>query len=332
VQAQCTASIPPQHPLAIVVIASQRQLVDVADPQRPAPLCTIATNLSTLRFVSRTQIAYAIGQADGSGSIATLDLASNQEVTIAGWPAGRFGDGTFAFSPDGQRLAYLSSSSTGVELHLVAEENDRTLATLPPIPGRGVSPDNDDMMLTFSPDGTLLALVETFTGSGTGDAAPFQVRRADGSLLAAGPVGRTMGVWSGDLLFFRDGSGVERWAAPNAVGSLLPGVTWIRPQASPDGRWLAYTLRDSTGLPHVYVYDLQQHSAHQLWPGGAANPVFVTSGVIWFAGERLCQASDNCEMGPPSAPTGQTYLLNLQTSQVTPSTIGAVIDVLPAGR
>jgi hypothetical protein len=93
-----------------------------------------------------------------------------------------------------------------------------------------------------------------------------------------------------------------------------------------------YTLRDSTGLPHVYVYDLQHHSARQLWPGGAGSPVFLTSGVVWFAGQRLCQASDNCEMGPPSVPTGQTYVLNLQTGQLTPSAIAAVTDVLPAGR
>ena len=185
-----------------------------------------------------------------------------------------------------------------------------------------------DGVLAFSPDGKYLALVQTFTVGGTGGAAPFQVRRPDGSLVSGSPAGRTMATWAGigSTLYFRDPAGVERWTASSALSSVLPSVRWIRPRPSPDGRWIVFTQRDSTGLPSVELLDLTHPGIVRQLAAGAAEPVFVTGTTLWFRGERLCQAGDGCELGPPSIPTGATFVYDLITGRATPSSITSVLD------
>ena len=335
VQARCTGSIPTAAPLALVTFGGSQTptLVDVGDPMHPVTLCTITGPVQSPRIISASEIAYATAGTGSAGSIATIDPSSNTGGTLASWTAGAFASGAYAFSPDASTLAYLASSAAGVELHLVAREDDRTITTLPPVPGRGISPDDDSLMIAFSPDGAYLALVETFTGSGTGAQASFQVRRLDGSLVAGGPPGRTMGTWSGrgGTLYFRDSAGVERWTAPSTVSPILPGVNWIRPQPSPDGRWIAFTQRSDLGLPSVKLLDLSSGSARAL-VAGATEPFFLTPTTLWYEQARLCGPSDACGMGGPSIGTGATFVYDLTTGRSTPSTIAGVIDTFTPAR
>lgn len=336
VQARCLTPIPADRPLALVTLgsASSPILADVSDPAHPSTVCSITGQVFNPRLVSATEIAYVAQTASGS-SLATLELATNSGGTVAGWTGQGFGSGMYAIAGNGVEIAYLNSTASGVEWHLVANENDRTVATLPPVPGRGASPDDDSVMLGFSSDGGYAALVQTFTGTGAGSTADgrFQVRRADGTLVESAGAGRTMAAWAGrgSTLYFRDAAGVERWSGPAHVTLVLPNVAWIRPSASSDGRWMAYTARDASGLPHAYLLDLVHGGAPRLIADGASAPVFLTPSVVWYQEERLCQASDACGMGGPSIPTGAAFLYDTVTGHAAASSISAVLgSVAPA--
>jgi len=335
VQAHCTGAIPTADPLALISLTGSQTptLADVSDAAHPAALCTITGPADALRLVSPAEISYATAGTGSAGSIATIDPSSNTGGTVASWTAGAFASGAYAFSPDGSTLAYLASSAAGVELHLVAREDDRTITTLPPVPGRGISPDDDSLMIAFSPDGAYLALVETFTGSGTGAQASFQVRRLDGSLVAGGPAGRTMATWAGrgSVLYFRDRAGVERWTAPSTVSAVLAGVVWIHPRPSPDGRWIAFTQRGDLGLPSVRLLDLTSGAVRQL-ATGASEPVFLNSSTVWYRQERLCGPSDDCGMGGPSITTGAAFVYDLSSGRSSQSTIAGVLDTFTPAR
>ncbi|HYS02030.1 MAG TPA: hypothetical protein VET82_06750, partial [Candidatus Eisenbacteria bacterium] len=245
------------------------------------------------------------------------------------WQNGGFGAGTFAWSPDGS-LAYIRatagtdafSGAGSWELHIRQRGQDRVLTTLPGVPGRGVSADDDDTFLAFSADGQYIALETTFTG-------PSQVRAAaDGSLVKALPQGITMAVWAGTGLFYRDQGGVYRWDPTGTTSLVLPGVKWIRPRASSDGKWIAYSVRDSTGLPHVNVFSVSAGTTFSISSGGRVDAVFLTPTILWDREERLCTASDACFMSP-TLPTGMTFIYDLATRLESRSVIAAVGAVWP---
>jgi dipeptidyl aminopeptidase/acylaminoacyl peptidase len=364
-QATCEALPTAKEPLALLSVsrgATDAILASVADPLHPRRLCSIAGGYGA-RFVNGTTIAYVRYQDSSTrsnGSIVKLDLVTGKSTNAASWTPAGFGLGPFAFSPDGKLLAYLASlppSSTftgagGVELHLVSNSTDRVLTTLPGIPGRGVSPDNDDLMLSFSPDGNYFAMVETYTASGSRDQSGFQVRRSDGTLVATVPPGTSMGsssvilaaapqpvpgastmaVWSGSgaHLYFRDDAGVNRLDPGSNSSLMVPGVKWVHPFASADGRWITYMVRDDKWLPHAGLYDVTKGTGARLISQSARdNPVFLTATRVWYEEVRLCVEADACGMGGPTITTGNKFLYDLTAGQETPSSIGWVNDVWP---
>jgi hypothetical protein len=296
------------------------------------------------------------------GGILRLNLATGISTTVVSWNSGGIfpfgGAGGYGWSPDGKSLAYLFDQQigSGPELHLLSRGTDRRLATLPAVPGRGGSPE-DSNLLAFSRDDQYFALVETFTGPGSGEQAPFQVRRADGTLVAAYPSSpgdltssgalsgkRTMALWAGtgSTLYFRptDSPGVEMWT-PQSQTTVMPSVQWFWPAASPDGRWIAYTVADSQGMPHVAVYDQTTGLSSSLPNGGGINPRFISSNLVWYAGVRPCTPEEQqappatriCGgLGLPDFPkTGQEFLFNPVTQQETSTHLGGlgVLDIWP---
>jgi len=221
-------SLTPAPPNGVPPIA----LLDLTNPLAPQQLCTYNGLPRRVRLIGLSNLSYAASLGTGGnpsdGVIGTFDVSGVINRTVVRWQNGGFGAGTFAWSSEGT-LAYVlatpgTQNLTGAgswELHLVRQSQDRILTTLPGVPGRGVSGDNDDTFLAFSPDGKYLALETTFTG-------PSQVRTAaDGSLVMALPQGITMAVWAGDSLFYRDQAGVHRWDVGGTATLLLPGVSWI---------------------------------------------------------------------------------------------------------
>jgi hypothetical protein len=161
----------------------------------------------------------------------------------------------------------------------------------------------------------------------------MQIRRDDGTLLttdaeisrSGGPISDLL--WVGSSLFFRDYSGIELWRE-TGLCSALPGVQWIRPKVSPDGKQIVFSTEDANGLSHVYVYDLTKGKARQVSPAGGAEAWFLGSGYIWFLEERLCGASESCGVGHATL-TGKAYIIALGTGTSSQSRITRIADTWP---
>jgi hypothetical protein len=291
---------------------------DIQDIGHARSLCTFDAAAQNPRFVSGSQVAYSTS----AGQIVKADLSGGGTAVMA-TPGTGFGPGLFSVSPDGQSVTYVYMG-----WHLVNRTGDHVLTTLPPVPGRGANPDQDDFFLSFSPDGLYMALVQTIATGGTGETAPDQVRRASDGSLVFSTSGMTMGVWASvpSRLFFRDAAGsMQRWD-PSTGASKMITLSWIRPKASPDGRWIAYTFRTGTSsIGGVGFYSVQSNSVVNTSPPGRSGVQFLNSVLVWYLGEKPC---DTCFGGAPT-PTGVTYIYDIGGSSEAASRITNVADAWP---
>jgi hypothetical protein len=304
------------------------------NPSVPRQLCTYRGLPWGVRFIGSSQFAYAAGtEGDHSDGVdGTFDILGATNKTVRRWHNGGFGASTFAWSRDGA-LAYILAAPAGPpgwaaeswEIHVVNQGQDQTLATLPGVPSRGIS-EGDQLFLAFSPDGQYLALESTLTSSPNQEGWFQAWRVSDGSPLAPPLHGTAMAVWAQDSLFFWDQAGVHRWDIGGTTSLIFPGVRWLEPRASPDGKWIAYSLRDSTCLPHVNVLNVATGSSFPVSSGGRDGAIFLTPTILWDNEQR--PDDPPCAMSR-SLPTGVTFLYNVATRQESRSTITAVTDVWP---
>jgi hypothetical protein len=191
-----------------------------------------------------------------------------------------------------------------------------------------VNQQNDDFMLAFSPDGLYVALVQTFATTGSGETAPMQVRRvSDGSLVYSGS-NATMAVWASvpSRLFFRNpDGGLSRWDPASGPGAEQPSLKWVRPHASPDGRWVAYTIYDSGSLPHAGLYSVQGNSLGPQPAGIRSGALFLNNALLWYQEE----AATGCGLGGCSQPTGNAFIYDIAGGSEAASRITGVFDVWP---
>lgn len=331
--AACTPPGDPSHNLVLGTLqgSSATVLRDITNTAAAVTLpCTFSGSFAP-RFVTAGVLSWTEqGQNLGSpGKIVRDDLSAGGTGTaVASWTAGGFGSGLFDWSPDGTKLTYIGASSPGPTWHLLAGGTDRVLATLPPVPGRGVSPQNDDFTLAFSPDGLYLALETTFATGGSGETAPLQVRRvSDGTLVYSATSG-TFAVWASvpSRLFYRDSTGgITRWDPSSGAAQMMPSLAWTRPHASPDGRWIAYTTYDSGSLPHVGLYSVQANSLGPQPAGLRSGALFLNNALLWYQEE----ASTGCGLGGCSTPTGNAFIYDIAGSTEAASRITSVYDVWP---
>jgi hypothetical protein len=210
--------------------------------------------------------------------------------------------------------------------HLATPSGNKVLTTLPAVPGRGLNADEDDSFLSYSPDGQYIALVQTLHVGGTGPTAPDQVRKASDGSLVYSTSGMTMGVWASipSRLFFRDAAGsVKRWDAGAGLSTML-SLHWIRPKASPDGRWIGYTIRTSSGLGQIGLYSVQANTASNTSPPGRSGVRFLTNDLVFYVGEGPCTA---CLGGP--TPTGVTYIYDIAGATEVVARLSGVLDAWP---
>jgi hypothetical protein len=308
-------------------------LADVSDPKAPKTLCGISGPASVQpQLVTQTMISWNATQGapdkKGTSLVAFLDLFTGSTGVAATWSGGGFLDGLHAWSPDRGFLAYLASDSTGVYLHVLSGGGDRVIATLGAFPGRGVNPNEDDAYLAFSPDGAYLALEQTFTSSGD----QLQVRRTIDGSLAFSLSRATMATWgsTGSRLYFRPpGSGlVQVWDSAKGVSQAFgQQLAWIRPRAAAGAdTTLAFTVRDSAGTPHAWLYGNDGRSGGQL-PNVRSMPAWMTATAFFYVEEAACRTS--CGAGPAWQPDGKTFTFDTATQTETPSRVQTVYGSWP---
>ena len=318
----CT-SIPAaaDEPLVLVQSPNGTLIESFANPTHPVTLCSLSPNASNVKFISRTEIGYAINDAPDAPSTGVTEiwrmrLTDKRPVSVAKFK----GDAVdFAWSPDGSNLSYLVRTevpSEGERFWLKAgAAAPRALTPVVPVYGREYI-STDEMMVRFSHDGKYLVIVDTV-------AAPryFQVRSVpDGKVVwsppepSTGPL--TMAVWShlSDRIYYQS-SGVRTWDAVTKVVKIVAGgLNWSSPSLSPDDRLVAYEVISYTDQkPHVQVRDLVS-GAVRLLPGIIGDPILLSDEVMIEVHYVLITQG----IGVGGYMPGRHFLLNLRTKVETP--------------
>ncbi|HSP10281.1 MAG TPA: hypothetical protein VLU92_11880 [Candidatus Dormibacteraeota bacterium] len=316
----CSAAVPPGDNLVIGSVAGDPTVVvrDIQDPANAKNLCTFDPAALAPQFVNATTVAYETP----SNQVVKADFAGGATTVLATYGSG-LGSGQYSVSPDGRSVTYMDGNAW----RLAGPSGNRVLTTLPAAPGRGTNPDEDDSFLSYSPDGQFIALFQTYRAGGSGETAADQVRRAGDGTLAYSTSGMTMAAWASvpSRLFFRDASGaMHRWDSSSGVSSMMP-LHWIRPRSSPDGRWIAYTFRTTSGVGGVGFYSVQSNSIANTSPPGRSGVRFLNNDLVWYIGEQACST---CFGGAPS-PTGVAYIYDIAGASEITARLAAAQDAWP---
>ncbi|HET7338605.1 MAG TPA: hypothetical protein VFK22_03585 [Candidatus Dormibacteraeota bacterium] len=313
----CAGAVPAGDNLVIGTVVGDPTVVvrDIQDPANAKNVCTFDASAQSPLFISGTSIAYE----NAANQIIKADVASGATTVLAAYSSG----GQYAISPDGSAVTYLD----GGAWHLAKGSTNKLLTTLPAVPARGIDPSQDDLYLSFSPDGNYVALFQTLRTGGSGETAADQIRKASDGSLVYSTSGMTMAVWASvpSRLFFRDMSGnVHRWDPSSGLSSMTT-LHWIRPRSSPDGRWIAYTFPTTSGVDGVGFYSVQANSQQNTSPPGRSGAVFLTNDLVWYAGEKPCST---CFGGLPTA-SGVTYIYSIAGASEITSRLASVNDAWP---
>jgi hypothetical protein len=317
-----------------------------ANPAKPVTLCSLSAEAGSPKFISATDIGYAISNAtpDTVGTVSEIQrmsLIDQRPLTVATVP-GQVMD--VAWSPDGSSVAYLADisspdGSTGNQLWLKkGSAPAKALTPLIPQFGRDVSVD-DETIVRFSPDGQYVAMIDTYVAGpvpALAKLAAFQVLSVQtgglvwvptGALGAAGKYGGwvTMAAWlhGSDRLFYRDPAGVHIWEPPTAVRTFAAGLLWGSPSISADDRFVAYSVAGTGGKPHVEVRDLASRAV-QVIAGTIGEPILLSDTVMleWHL-------APSTGPGPAYFPTGLSVLdLSTHVETSVPGIL-SVMDVWP---
>jgi hypothetical protein len=292
---------------------------DITDILRPSNVAA-SEKFVAPQFISASEMSFV------DGGIVRMRIGGPRTLVT------KDGGSVYGWSPDGTSVAYvMGTSGTGFsELHINSRGQDRIADSSVPALKGGVGcvarscSDRWDFRLRYSPSGAYIALVSLPVGV-------VRIWSADGKLLKSiESTEVTMSAWSGDALYWRDEKGIQRWR--NGEQSLvLPGVSWIRPRASPGGGQIVYETRDAGGgQAHVNLLDTATFKTREL-KSSRSEPAFLNAHLIWYQEERPCVPADGskCPIEATTVETGKTYIYDLDDNTETESIIARVLDVWP---
>jgi hypothetical protein len=310
---------------------------DITDITHPLTVATLDVPpwrnsvFTTLQFVSATAVSYATSSDGSPNLLMRMPLSGSLKTVVArecrpsyilavGW------------SPTGQSATYLVDvgGESPFDWRLQANGTDRSLSSAPPWCYCGNGTEEGAVSVAFSPSGQFISMIDGVGHFGSN----LQIRRIDGSLVSESTgtglgAGVTMGIWSGDTFYFRGSGDVKAWRE-GAITTLRAGIPWLRPKAAPGGGQIAFYTRGSDGLAKVSVIDTTSAVVKQLSDQPRIAPVFLSSRYVWYQGERLCIAGDQCVFNH-TVLTGTSYIYDLQSGLESESVITDVADVWPHG-
>ena len=311
--ATCAGTPAAQEAVVVMLGSTSPILADVTYARYPQAICAFAGSWSP-QLVTQTMVSWYATKGShgnpGDSVIAVLDPFTGASTVAATWTGGELLDGLHSWSPDRGFLAYVTSDPGAVKLHLLSAGGDRVVATMGPVTGRGVNPNDDDAFLGFSPDGAYFALVQTFTS--TGD--QVQIRRtSDGSVVYSQASG-TMATWgsTGSKLYFRQprATVVTVWDPSRGVAQVYGmQFPWISPRVDAGADLLAVTYRDASGIPTVWLYQGEVSGGTITWPNARSSPVFLNTSTIFYVEEAPCGI--NCGPGQTMYPDGLTFTFDV---------------------
>jgi len=342
----CSSQIPTGHELALVTLRNSPEVVvrDISDISTPVTRCSFKTCLqycqtfgpTVMRFVNATRISYIVNDGQGHGAMYLADLQTRTTKLIRTWSDD---DGSYywvyAWSPDGNTLTYLSSTDWRVR----SAAGDLSLGRLGTMPGYNFNVDSDSEMVGFSADGQYVALDQSVMPQQNPyrPASLFQVVRLSDHKLVYSRTDGAMATWAANSarLYFRTSSGIQAWDPSSGVQVVAPGLAWINPWPSADGKTIVYSTVDAKGnhFPNYLRLTDQPVTLVQLSVLPQAGAGFLKSTLVWYAGEQVCGPTVQCGYnetnlnGPP--PTGLTYIHDLATGTVSTSIIATFIDSWP---
>ena len=169
--------------------------------------------------------------------------------------------------------------------------------------------------------------MQTFTSSG----AQLQIRSALSGTIAYSQPAATMAIWgsTGSKLYFRHPQASVIYAWDPVAGLTQPigqRLAWIGPTADAGDDYLAFTVRDAAGTPHVWLYGNGGRSGSQL-PNVRSTPVFLTASSIFYIEEAPCGV--NCGPGPATQPNGRSFTYDMSKQAETASTILSILSTWP---
>ncbi|HZQ50267.1 MAG TPA: hypothetical protein VFB69_08165 [Candidatus Dormibacteraeota bacterium] len=326
--AHCTAPPSAGEQLALVSLRGVPGVVirDITDIGHPLTRCTI-TGGSQYAFVSATQVSYVVLASSNQGAAGAMymfNAATGATSLVRSWAYTGFAATVYAWSPDGSRLAYINSDTTGMTWHVLSASGDRVLANLGTVPPRGVSADNDDVMTGFSADGQYVAVEQTFAGT-----IHIQVNHVTDNTIAYSRNDGTMAAWAGTgaKLYFRTDSGVQAWD-PSGVTTVVSGLAWIHPHASPDGSRMVFSALNAQQNHVGEALDLTTGTTHSFSANPRVGAAFLNASLVWYAGETPCTTASPCSLGGPPL-SGTTYIWDLSADVETGSLDTAYYDEWP---
>jgi eukaryotic-like serine/threonine-protein kinase len=287
------------------------------------------------------------GSAQEDAEMVWVDRAGHVQPVDSTWRFNTGGNGGFALSPDGGRLAIRLRTDQGENIWI------KQLPAGPPT--RLTFATGEDRAPQWAPDGRTVTFLSDRPAPGDTARASgrFTVwsRAADGTgtpkLLWQGAGSVEQGLWSPDgpwlilstedttaggahrdILAFRPG-------ADSVARPLLadPRFDEWAPAISPDSRWIAY-LSDETGTNEVFVRPFPDvdRGKTQISSGGAGAPLWAHHGheLVYWSGDNLVAAQ--IHPGPPFGFDSPQVLFAGPDRVRTWTPIGGLMDIAPDDR
>jgi len=215
------------------------------------------------------------------------DLGGVPQIAIQSWSGTTYqfltGGDQPAWSPDGARIAFRSTRASRADIWSIPADASTAEVNLTADMAEGVESERP----AWSPTGDRIVFAASNPRGGT----ELWVMNADGSgknRLTAGPNRDTEPTWYGDRIVFTRrtplGTSDLYWMYVN--GAAVQHLTMIggaqMPAWAPDGRWIAFVVRDGeTGLGDIYVVrpdgsDIRPLTLRSDGPtGGGLNPAWT---------------------------------------------------------